>query len=148
VTGPRDMDIAQVLAAVGGRSRPQAPRASVEALYAAGYWLLERERVAEAAKVFRVMLHAEPRDERAWLGLGECHERAGQPLVALELYGAGGVVAESRVRCLLARARVLRALERSAEADDALSEAQQRLAVEDDDGELTALVECFQREGA
>lgn len=92
---------------------------TVEAIYAAGHWLLSRERIADAAEVFRVMLRAAPRDERAWLGLGECHERISQPLIALELYGAGSVVAGQAtarsVRCFLARARLLSKVGRDAE---------------------------------
>src|SRR5580658_4201410 len=98
---------------------------TIEAIYAAGHWLLSRERVADAAEVFRVMLKAAPRDERAWLGLGECHERISQPLIALELYGAGTVVAVTAgarsVRCFLARARILSKVGR--DADGALDAA-------------------------
>jgi hypothetical protein len=98
---------------------------TVEAIYAAGHWLLSRDRVADAAEVFRVMLKAAPRDERAWLGLGECHERISQPLIALELYGAGTVVAvvagARSVRCFLARARILSKVGR--DADGALDAA-------------------------
>jgi tetratricopeptide (TPR) repeat protein len=113
---------------------------TIEAIYAAGHWLLSRERVADAAEVFRVMLKAAPRDERAWLGLGECHERISQPLIALELYGAGTVVAVAvgapSVRCFLARARMLSKVGRDAEgALDAADAAAERAG----DDELIAL---------
>lgn len=123
----------------GVASSPHA-HSGVEALYATGYWLLAHERVEDAAKVFRVMLHAAPRDERGWLGLGECHERAGQCRIALELYGAGSVVAESPVRCLLARAHVLRADGFGGEADQAFDQAE-KLATARSDDELMDLVE-------
>jgi tetratricopeptide (TPR) repeat protein len=117
----------------------EAPRrndshsSAVEAIYAAAHWLLTRDQVADAAKLFRVLLKVAPEDERAWLGLGQCHERIAQPFVALELYGAGIVVArDSRsrsVRCWLARARVLYELGHDPEnaldcADDAATRAE------------------------
>jgi len=116
---------------------------TIEVIYAAGHWLLGRERIADAAEVFRIMLKAAPRDERAWLGLGECHERIAQPLIALELYGAGSIVAgDSRtrpVRCFLARARVLSKVGRDAEgALDAADAAAEQAG----DDELIALVKC------
>ena len=110
---------------------------TVEAIYATGHWLLERDRSEDAAKVFRVMLHAAPGDERGWLGLGECHERIGQLRIALELYGAGSVAAGPSPRCHLARVRTLRAL-------DAAARDAERLG----DSELVALVEQVAREPA
>lgn len=121
----------------------EARRSAVEAVYATGYWLLARDRVAEAAAALRLMVRAEPNDERGWLGLGECHERIGQARIAAELYGAGSVAASRiggpSVRCLLARARVLRSLCRDEEADAAL-EAAASGAQELNDGALSALV--------
>ncbi len=89
----------------------------VEAIYAAGHLLHARERWADAAAVFRLMLRASPGDERGWLALGDCHHKAGQPLIALELYGAGTVAAAPAARCRLARVRLLRELGREDEAD-------------------------------
>jgi tetratricopeptide (TPR) repeat protein len=130
------MNPAQVLA-------PAVGALGVEAIYATGHWLLSCERVAEAATVFRVMLRTAPADERGWLGLGECHERIDQPRVALQLYGAGSVIAgragTGSVRCLLARARVLSRRGDDAEAEAAL-EAAEQAAVEDGDERLAALV--------
>ncbi len=114
---------------------------AVEAIYAAGHWLLCHERISDAAEVFRVMLKASPRDERAWLGLGECHERIAQPLIALELYGAGTVVAGApeapSVRCFLARARTLSKVGRDAEG---ALDAAEAAAEQTGDDELIALV--------
>jgi tetratricopeptide (TPR) repeat protein len=134
------MDLGQLPAGLCA-ARGSAPdsRSGVESLYATGYWLLARDRVTDAAKVFRVMLHAAPRDERGWLGLGECHERAGQYRIALQLYGAGSVVAESGVRCHVARARVLRALDLPDEAREALDLAE-RAADDSRDADLADLV--------
>jgi predicted TPR repeat methyltransferase len=109
--------------------RPEA----IEAIYATGHWLLAHEQTEAAARVFRVLVHAVPRDERGWLGLGECHERMGQLRIAAELYGTGGAVAEPPVRCRLARARALARAgypDASEEALDAAEEAAQELADE------------------
>jgi hypothetical protein len=117
------MDIPQFCAS----TRPPGPvsrRAAVEAIYATAHWLLGQDKTAEAASVFRTMIHAEPRDERGWLGLGECHERASQPRIASEIFGAGSAIASSPVRLLLARARVLTAAGYEAEADLAFVEAE------------------------
>jgi tetratricopeptide (TPR) repeat protein len=136
------MDSVQFLAELrGSEGVPAYPPGvpTVEAIYAAGHWLLSRERFADAAKVFRVMLHAAPADERSWLALGECHERIGQHRIALELYGTGAVLAGAAVRCHLARARALRVLDRDDEADAAMEKAEQ-VAAERDDEELITLV--------
>jgi len=120
----------------GSLEGPEPSATTVEAIYAAGHWLLSHERVADAAEVFRVMLKAAPRDERAWLGLGECHERVSQPLIALELYGAGTVVAVTAgvpsVRCFLARARVLSKVGRDAEGALDAAEAAAEQAGDDE----------------
>ncbi len=138
------MDLLEVLAATGGRTASRDTRSSIEALYATGLWLLAHDRAGDAAKVFRVMLHAAPRDERGWLGLGSCHEQIGQLRIALELYGAGTSVADSSTRCGLARVRVLRALNRGEEAASLLDELQTVIAGRDDE-ELAALAQCMQK---
>ena len=126
---------------IGSPDGPFSNDAPIEAIYAAAHWLLSHDRVADAAGAFRILLRVAPRDERGWLGLGECHERISQPFIALELYGAGTVVAcDSRaasVRCLLARARLLSKMGRDAEgALDAADAAAEKVG----DGDLIALV--------
>jgi Flp pilus assembly protein TadD len=96
---------------------------AIEALYATGHWLLGQERHADAATVFRAMALSAPSDERAWLALGICHERAGQLLLASELYKLATEVASPAVRCSIARGRALRALGRDDEATDAFEAA-------------------------
>ncbi len=96
-----------------------APDAVTDALYSLGHHLLEGARMSDAADFFRVLLLLSPDDERGWLALAECHDRADQPCIALELYSAGAVVAAPSARCQLGRARVLRALGRECEADQA-----------------------------
>jgi tetratricopeptide (TPR) repeat protein len=120
------------------RALPPTVPPTVEAIYAAAHWLLEQELTDKAAKVFRVMLHAAPGDERGWLGLGQCHERIGQHRIALELYGAGSVAAAPSPRCEIARGRALRTLERDDEALDAFERAMV-LADARDDEELFAM---------
>jgi tetratricopeptide (TPR) repeat protein len=142
------MDLAQFTASIRSNPSPPSRPAAVEAIYATAHWLLARERPADAAKVFRVMLRVAPRDERAWLGLGECHERIDQLRIAAELYGAGSVIAgDARsvsVRCLLARARTMGKLGRSGEIDRIL-DAAERAASEQDDDSLVALVASERR---
>jgi hypothetical protein len=123
-----------------------SPPVTVEGVYAAGHFLLSSERIPEAAGAFRVMLKMAPRDERGWLGLGECHERASQLRVAMELYGVGSVASAGQgrvsVRCLLARARVLFKL--GHDVDHVLQVAQLAAASAGND-ELEALVAREQR---
>jgi hypothetical protein len=135
------MDPAQFLASMRAPAASTGAVPTVEAIYATGHWLLDRERFADAAKVFRVMLHAAPRDERGWLALGQCHEHIGQPRIALELYGTGSVLAAPSARCQLARARALRALDHDDEADQAIEAAEHAATLRDDE-ELVALVAC------
>jgi hypothetical protein len=148
------MDLAQFTASVRGPRTPSRKNA-IEAIYATAHWLLGHERTAEAARVFRTMIHAAPGDERGWLGLGECHERIRQPRIAAELYGAGSLAASATradgaagivpsVRCLLARARALATLDREADALSAI-EAAAQAAEDQDDDELAALVASERR---
>jgi hypothetical protein len=121
---------------------------AVEAVYATAHWLLARERARDAAKVFRFMLQMAPRDERGWLGLGECHERIEQPRIAAELYGAGSVIAARpgcvSVRCLLARARTMAKLGRANDVEWTLNAAE-RAAAEQADEQLVELVAAERR---
>lgn len=142
------MDLAQFTASIRShRALPSRP-ATIEAIYATAHWLLARARPSDAAKVFRVMLRIAPRDERAWLGLGECHERIDQLRVAAELYGAGSVIAGGdgslSVRCLLARARTMVRLGRGGEIDR-MFDAAERAAAEQGDEQLAALVASERR---
>ena len=124
---------------------PAATRDAIEALYATGHWLYSQERHADAASVFRVMLLCTPKDERGWLALGACHDALGEKDIALELFGAGRVVARPSGRCEVARARVLRSLGRDDDADDALARATD-VAENVDDDALHALIAAEKRE--
>jgi hypothetical protein len=90
------------------------------------------------------MLRAAPRDERGWLGLGQCHERIEQPRVAAELYGAGSVIAGGprsvSVRCLVARARVLALLGREEDVETTLLLAEKAAAEAADEGLVSLVV--------
>jgi tetratricopeptide (TPR) repeat protein len=121
-----------------------ADACGVEKLYATGHWLLGEERFDDAAQVFRVMLQLAPADERGWLGLGECHRRADQPNIALELFAMGSAAAEPSPRCLVACARVLKALGRDSESDLAYERAAE-LASKSSDDELCHQVQVEMR---
>lgn len=142
------MDSAALLASIrGGAPDPHlAGRRAIDTVYRAGHYLLEQGRIEDAAKVLRVMVKAAPTDERSWLALGMCHERHGQPNLALELYGVGAVAAVPGVRCQIARVRLLRSLGRDDEADAAL-EAAEAAAGDLDDDDLLQLV-AAERRGA
>lgn len=115
---------------------PQA----LEALYAAAFMFLDVDRVQDATRAFRVMVRFAPTDERAWLGLGACHERRDETDIAAELYGAGSVVASPpSPRCLLALARVERARGAESAAEEYVDEAL-ALAESLEDEELIVLV--------
>jgi Flp pilus assembly protein TadD len=111
----------------------------VEALYATGHWLLTQDRVQDGASVFRAMALIAPKDERAWLGLGACHEALDQPKVALHMYATGRILARPAIRCDIARSRLLRASDRGDEADVVLEEAKLNAETIDDET-LIALV--------
>jgi hypothetical protein len=117
-------------------SHPDAHQ-TCNALYAAGFYLLERDRVDDAAVLFRTMLLADAGDERGWLALGTCHERLEQDAMAEELYSAGAQIARSRVRCLIAVSRLFTKLgdDRADEALDAAID----LAATDEEEEIVML---------
>ena len=132
-----------VATAPDGRANP-ATRDAIEALYATGHWLYSQRRYKDSSSVFRIMLICVPADDRGWLALGACHEELGEVEVALELYGAGRVVARPSARCEVARARVLRGLGLGDDADDALARAREIAEAADDDA-LRDLVEAERR---
>ncbi len=109
-------------------------REACDALYAAGHYMLGRDRIDDAAALFRTILLADARDERGWLALGACHERVEQYGMAEELYSAGAQIARSPVRCLIAVARLFRRVgdERADECLDAAAD----LEVTDEEQEL------------
>jgi Flp pilus assembly protein TadD len=114
-------------------------QASADALYGVGHWLLEQERSKDAMHVFRMMLVLAPTDERAWLGLGACHENMNEPEKAARLYALAPQACSGSVRLAVALGRVLRKLDRDADADDAFAKAAD-LAAARGEVELAALV--------
>lgn len=111
---------------------------ALEALYATGHWLLSQTRFKDAADVFRAMAQTQPDDERAWLGLGQAHESANQPVVAKEMYVTGVTLARGG-RCAIALARLLREFGHDDSAAEAIDFAAQ-VADEREDESLAALV--------
>jgi hypothetical protein len=116
------MDAASVLSAIRNGDA-QLRQQAVEVLYATAVDLLEKDKCRDAASVFRLMVRAAPTDERAWIGLGECHAGVSQDRLALELFGQGMLACWPSVRCTLARARVLRRLGEDEAAVEALEQA-------------------------
>jgi Flp pilus assembly protein TadD len=124
---------------LGSDSPDAARKRALDALYSTGHWLLSRERVHDAASVFRVMAVLAPDDERPWLALGACHEALKQTQLALDMYATGQTLSRPAVRSRLARARVLVLLGRDDEAEVALENAFEVAERSGDDG-LIALV--------
>lgn len=114
-------------------------QASADALYSVGHWLLEQERSQDAMHVFRTMLVVAPTDERAWLGLGACHENTNELAKAARLYELAPRACAESVRLAVALGRVLRRLDLDADADDAFAKAAE-LADATGDVELATLV--------
>jgi tetratricopeptide (TPR) repeat protein len=110
---------------------PTAPAAGastdthLELCYASAHQALALGDHENAARLFGLLALMAPYDARGWLGLGRCRELANELPLALALYG----MAPHSPWCLLARARVARALGRPQLADRYLDEA--RLAAED-----------------
>ena len=124
-----------------GAPRGDTRARALEALYATGHWLLSRERVHDAASVFRGMAVLAPDDERPWLALGACHEALKQEELALTMYSTGQLLTRPAVRSRLARARTLSLLGRDDEADVAHASAADA-ADDSGDPELVLLVEA------
>jgi len=114
-----------------------------DAVYALAYGMIEQESWTDALDVFRAMLLAWPRDERAWLGLAHCHEKRGQPQVAIELYSLSLTTVPHAVRSRIGLARLLR--ERRPEDVDAILDEAERVAAASGDQELIALVAAERR---
>jgi tetratricopeptide (TPR) repeat protein len=111
---------------------------AIDALYTTGHWLLCQDRFEDAAEVFRAMASVKPEDERSWLGLGQAHEGAKQPIIAKEMYVTGVALARGG-RCAIALSRVLRDLGNDDGAAIALDFADS-LAKDVGDDDLAALV--------
>jgi len=116
------------------------PNPAVEPIYATGRWLVDEGRHEDAMHVFRALMMAAPADERAWLGLGICHESVGQARTAIALYAMGAQVGAS-VRCHVARARALRSIDDAEGAKAALDDASS-LAEGLHDDDVEALLEA------
>lgn len=125
---------------VACRAMSPEGQSAVESVYALGHWLFTQDRFSDAVTVFRLMMRAAPTDERGWLAVGICHEKLGQPQIALEMYGGGAVAAEPSARCHLARFRTLWELDRIDEADEAIEVAREIAEDQDDEGLLVQVI--------
>jgi Flp pilus assembly protein TadD len=83
-------------------------KSASDALYNTARWLLDNGRVRDAADVFRALATCAPREERAWLGLGVCHEQMDQGEVALQMYAVGQAASAPAPRCAFAMALLMR----------------------------------------
>ncbi len=118
---------------------------AIEALYAAAHWLLNQARPSDAAQVFRAMTQLRPEDERAWLGLGLCHEEKGQLRIAAELYRLAQAAGAGGPRTAIARGRVLRELGEREEAEACFASAHAEASERGEDA-LAALA-AYERSG-
>ncbi|MBX3205877.1 MAG: hypothetical protein KF764_12460 [Labilithrix sp.] len=128
---------------VAQSSSPPAA-ALVESMYALAFELISVERWCDASDVLRAMLLVTPNDERAWLGLGRCHDALGQREVAVELYTMCLVALPRAVRTRIALASLLGDASREDDVDLLLRQAGD-IADALDDAELVELVERARR---
>jgi hypothetical protein len=125
--------------ALTSTSPPVKHEKEMDALYYVGHKLLADGRPVDAAVVFRAMLMTSAGDERAWVGLGACHEALDQLDLAREMYGTGRVLAKPAGRCEIGLLR----LARSAGDGDLVASCLDRasdIAAETEDPELAQLV--------
>lgn len=102
---------------------PPSHAARLEACYASAHRALADEDDRNATRLFVLMALLSPRDERAWLGLGVCNERAGRLEAAAALFAVGAVLSPESPFCHLGRGRVSASLGRRAEAEAAFDTA-------------------------
>lgn len=99
-------------------------RAAVaERCYAAGFHALADGDLGAGARWFGLLALLEPRRERSWAGLAVAHERSGKLALAAALYTVGQRVSGASAWLELGRARTLRALGRTHEAERAFDAA-------------------------
>jgi len=103
---------------------PPSRPAIAERCYAAGFRALAEGDLSAGARLFALLALLEPRRERSWAGLAVAHERSGRLTLAAALYGIGQQVAGASAWLELGRARTLRALGRSGEAEQAFDTAE------------------------
>ena len=101
-------------------SAPNGER-NIELCYASAHQALALGDTESAARLFGVLALMAPQDPRGWLGLGHCRELSNELDLAFSLYG----MAPHSSWCLLARARVARALGKFTLADKYLEAARQ-----------------------
>lgn len=90
---------------------------TLNVLYSVGHRLLDLERHHDAISLFRTMLIVDPSDERGWLALATCHEALDETDKAIAICRLAETACGGRAfRCMIARARIQRALGANEEA--------------------------------
>src|SRR5215510_3007079 len=96
----------------------------IERCYASAYRAFEDGKLADAQWLFGILAMLAPRDARAWIGLALARERQNDLHAAAGLYRVGLTLGAEAAPCWLGLARVLKRLQRLAEADRALDQAE------------------------
>jgi hypothetical protein len=96
-----------------------------ERCYASAYQALATGDALNAERLFALMAILLPRDERPWVGLASARERRADWQAAAGLYQVGGTLVPRSAWCQLGRARALRRLGRSGEAERSLDQAEE-----------------------
>jgi hypothetical protein len=110
----------------GDASPRLSPNGLADQCYAAAHRALEIGDLANAERLFAVMLVSRPSDERGWMGLAAIGERRGAWHKAAALYRIGSVIGTERAPCHLGLGRVLARLGRTRDAERALDEAERK----------------------
>lgn len=117
---------------------PPSRRALAEHCYAGGFQALAEGDLSAALRWFACLVALEPREERAWVGLGLACERAGRIPNALGVYSLGQLlVTEPSAWLHLGSARTFKALGRPRDAERALDAAESAT----NDGVLLSAIE-------
>jgi len=88
-------------------SRPPRRGSLADLIASSASWLRRRGRFREAALVYRTLTLQFARDERGWLGLGQCLEATHDLAGALATYEAAETFAPPAASCVVARCRIL-----------------------------------------
>jgi hypothetical protein len=108
----------------------------IERCYASAYRAFEDGKLADAQWLFGILALLAPRDARGFIGLALTRERQNDLHAAAGIYRVGLALGAERAPCWLGLARILRRLNRYADADRAFDQAE---AATDDPQVLAAI---------